>query len=855
MRLILHNFKQWAKIDLEFPDHGSVLIRGKSGIGKSSILNAIYFALYGSGNKVVKFGCSSCSVDLYFKDIHIFRKKLSDKLIVTIQKSNEAPAKTFEDEVGQEVINLRIGSQNYTTTSYIQQKLSKSFLSLPQSEKFIFVQQLFCDLPIIQNLKSNLKTENSKLLTDSTKTDVESKILKSQNESLTSNIKKEKISRLMTLSASNKQADNNHNEKYVNLCTDEIVKQIQFTEISIKNSQTKLQKLDLQIEQMQQLTNELKSLELQLNNLEKNILVHQTNHSQLQSKLSDILQKIQNFEENASGNDAQALSTDIDNLKNFIQTLETQIGVENISKNLKTLNSEQNTIQKSIQAIKLINSGDIDKIIQNKTKSEHLKSQIENCTTNVIQIEDKLKNLQNIDHGTCEKLEKQISVYNQTIIRCPNCLKYLKKKTDDTNIEINPYEIAQNQENACSKVCKTEIANLENQLKRLRESLLTKTQMENEMKYEKAKLNKYQAEMDMFVFDRTDQQKLENHQQSLAKQTELQSKLDKIKEKAKTISETCELDQKKLKYINYINSEEYKRCKTLLFANDIEVVWDQVCLSKSRSLLDNISIDQRNHVENTEKRKRCLEIKNEVEKQIKTIKNKIESEKLIMEDLQEKIQDSKTYNSKNLHDSKDVLLQTVIQNKDELIQLNSYLKICELCDQITHNNNELKQLENKKHEIDIFLNWNDRLNKAIDVSQAMILSETIDHMNMELNTILEDFFPDDPMIVNLDVFKEVKKNIKTQINLKIFYKNESTDVQNLSGGESDRLQLAFYVLLNKMQTTPLLMLDESLSSLDDSQANSIISKISKHARNKLVIIVSHQTIEGQFYNIVDLDNR
>ena len=47
---------------IDFGNTGIVLLSGKSGIGKTSILDAIIFALFGIGHKLVSIGKKSCKV-------------------------------------------------------------------------------------------------------------------------------------------------------------------------------------------------------------------------------------------------------------------------------------------------------------------------------------------------------------------------------------------------------------------------------------------------------------------------------------------------------------------------------------------------------------------------------------------------------------------------------------------------------------------------------------------------------------------------------------------------------------------------------------------------------------------------
>ena len=60
MNLKLKNFRCYESATFTFDDDGLSLLYGKSGKGKSSILMAINFALFGTGNKVVRRGETAC---------------------------------------------------------------------------------------------------------------------------------------------------------------------------------------------------------------------------------------------------------------------------------------------------------------------------------------------------------------------------------------------------------------------------------------------------------------------------------------------------------------------------------------------------------------------------------------------------------------------------------------------------------------------------------------------------------------------------------------------------------------------------------------------------------------------------
>ena len=115
---------------------------------------------------------------------------------------------------------------------------------------------------------------------------------------------------------------------------------------------------------------------------------------------------------------------------------------------------------------------------------------------------------------------------------------------------------------------------------------------------------------------------------------------------------------------------------------------------------------------------------------------------------------------------------------------------------------------------------------------------------------MDNFFSDEPINVKINTFKEVKKNKKPQINVEVGYKSMNCDIGCLSGGEYDRVQMAFTLAISDMVQSPLILLDESVSSLDEQTSCRILEHIKN--TNKSVINVAHQVCSGSFTEIVNL---
>lgn len=139
-----------------------------------------------------------------------------------------------------------------------------------------------------------------------------------------------------------------------------------------------------------------------------------------------------------------------------------------------------------------------------------------------------------------------------------------------------------------------------------------------------------------------------------------------------------------------------------------------------------------------------------------------------------------------------------------------------------------------------------KFREAIQTAELLSIQSLIDEINTHLNQHLTLFFPDTPLTIDVCLFKsnEKTKSIKNQVNLQIGYHGNMVDLSTLSGGEKDRVNLAFTLALAEIFNLPLLMLDETLSSLDQQAIENVLEHIQKEHR--LIIIVAHQASSGLF---------
>lgn len=142
---------------------------------------------------------------------------------------------------------------------------------------------------------------------------------------------------------------------------------------------------------------------------------------------------------------------------------------------------------------------------------------------------------------------------------------------------------------------------------------------------------------------------------------------------------------------------------------------------------------------------------------------------------------------------------------------------------------------------------------AIEV-ECKVLQQTVDSINSTINVLAESIF-EDPIRVELKLYKKVKskKIVKPNINIEIHSKGGIYDSPNeMSGGEKNRLSLLLTLALNRLSGAPVMMLDEVFRSLDEATKEHCLRAVRSATIGKNVICVDHDGVEGYYEHVIDI---
>jgi len=177
--LKLRNFKQYEIASLNFPDQGRILIKGRNEAGKSSIFEAIYFALFGEGlehnnSDLIRFGTNETTVELTVKTND---KLITIRRVLPLNKNQDASLviknineQTTKQEIvkGPRIVNSRIVKEIgldgdiLLNTCLVAQKKLDALETLKAGDRREIISKLF-NLDYLLNISEKAKQIKNEL--------------------------------------------------------------------------------------------------------------------------------------------------------------------------------------------------------------------------------------------------------------------------------------------------------------------------------------------------------------------------------------------------------------------------------------------------------------------------------------------------------------------------------------------------------------------------------------------------------------------------------------------------------------------------------------------------------------------
>ena len=816
MKLRLVNFRCHIDETFDFGENGLNLISAPSGAGKSSILIGINFALYGTGKNLTNHGQSSSFIEFTFKDLFIKRSKKPNRLVVHYNNCK------YEDDSAQNIINEKFGT-SFEVIGYIAQNALNSFIVMSPIEKLSFLEKFAfndIDLPEIKNkCKSLIQKRNDEFTRIMSQVQSLEQVLSELTEPIPIEfpIKTKNI----------ELAKRNENVKY-------------------KNCENRIKRYSLKIDETKNELNDLRVLNAFLKNKDDNIdnICGKLNLLDIEEteiefigdneliRLKEKLKCILSLEE------LTALKTQLNESMKQLSLMRDK----EISEYQERIQIKEGILWKEYtkeDCVEFINEAKDTK--KDCDKLSFLKKQFRKNTITEDELLRKENDLNSKKDILSEKKELLDMIRKKkNIYHCPSCSSSLIFENNKLCIE----KESKIDDDVDEQELITDVKKIQNEIDNNERYILKeRNHIENN--------NKIQTEIDEI---------LSTYDEELNEES-INDDLEQMQNYYKT-QMSIDSDLKKLK--NNLEHEKFSSSYSM-FETKVERLKKSIYELESESELTELEDES----EYDEEELRNL-IYREQNKQ--TELKKISDKKLMYEKEQNKEQKEndrlklKHIDKYNRVREEDELKHSITEFQNMLVEENDNLKVhsenlhmislydkyIEERDKYQKWKNKLVITKNEEEEIKNKYNASKLLLEKIIESEYISMVNIVDNINLHSQNYLDNFFPDNPITVNLSCFKETKKNSKPQINIEISYKGMDCDINSLSGGETSRVILAFTLALAEMFNTPLLMLDECTASLDSESTSIVFDTIKENFRNKSVLVVAHQCTEGIFDKIIKL---
>ena len=807
MEINLQNFRCWNEKTVTFSPEGITLLHGRSGRGKSSILEAIAFAIIGKGRNIVSSGKSSCTVSLILVDgTTIIRKKRPNIVVVKIPGGD-----TLEDDAAQGYLDSLFTS-TFDSVSYLRQgQKNKSFILMSPGEKLVFLEELaFRGYDIIK-----LKTDASELH-------------KKREQLLIST-----SSKMELLAQQLKGLPESTKKKFPIRCSDKT----QARQDTIEGI-TKFEKLNEKIE---------KKLTLRMEELQK-IKISEAKIDQLNVAIEETKASIHE-EERPPEHDQDRLVY-VERVLSYLsknrQITAMMNTLESKLRDLaKTKGEELITMKKRVSDLscELWDSGDETEAleeIQSRQDDYEVHKEFEHLTKRLSQIKigndsvDVVRNELKKSESNLASLKKRLknSEDSSRVHTCPECKAILKLSGD-----IKPVltKIAE-----CKVISTKEILTLKKGISSATTSYKSFSHKFSKLELIEEELEKINKQVSLLEIDEetTSKQILE----------EQENWRDYIKDNKKRKEELVRVQ---MRIDNHDFSDTVLRLET-----DVKSLQKRIKMAESS--LDSVENEKTTEGSLTAERELLISAKRKEENW--TTKNQLFCQRI--ESLQRKLSLIKTPTKTSDEFSSEVqgLKAKIKTCKEKLAKLrlvttkiDTYFESMQIQRQVTSIKKSQEDYTVKEEVFQRETKGAAKLKNKIKEAESDCLAVFTNSLQTAVQLYLDEFFPTDPISIRISRFKKIKtkKITKPEIHVSFSYKGQEFDYSSLSGGELQRVILAFTLALSDKFSAPFVMLDEATSNLDQNLTNIVVSGIKKY-HPRPVILVAHQVVTGVFESVVEI---
>lgn len=869
MILTLTNFRCYKKTTFEFPDNGTVLLWGTSGIGKTTIFKAINFVLFDKELKVTTYGEKKCEVILKYKQYTITRRKNPNYL--TIKNDNDNSL--YDNDVAQSKIDELFGD-NFQLTGYMPQKNSDKFFLMSNNEKATFLQSLSIKDFDIENFrrkvrdavrirKENLSSkttekkiiadnckqydidENTNLIQPELKIDTKDMSIKDfieeEQHKLEGFKKKLKEKRLLLDSKINLLRENEKLQETV-VSKQQLLKHFEKRLEELRAEESNIN--DYSEEEIEELKDEIANYQnvIKILNIKQSYKESKEEYDNMirmeEEKISSDIEKYTKLIKECDSyildakerDELGKLADDINKFQNVKKEMKSYVSQSGKNQELSdssriySINSIVNGLKKLIE--------ELDTEKEDVTsKLKELGIEIEKIQTLVAEEEINYKNLQKLmkegeQHKyNCPKCKTGLMIHNNIIkehnINIEELRKEessLKKSLTEKKQKLSSFEKEKNTMEGSLREMQTRQKNLSSYIVKLKElshiegvsvSITDiKEKINNDMTYG-AKHGVYKKELEKL--ERVKSLKPEVLPEHLAKKRENLLKVKKQYEKLK----------EEVKEYEPLPVREYEK---MIVDNNTTLK----NIQSERSALKKVRED----IKNTEKNIyecQCYVSDTKIE-DVENIKKEIETVRHSSEKLESNIEKLVKRDDRIKKYQKEVeVYQRNKKLQDKLLEVKSEESLCVRA-----------------------LSKSEELLKYVNEAESLSLSQTIQNINTDLEEFITAFFGDN-FNVSLTTFKQTKEgDKKALIDVQIIKDGEVIPLDGLSGGEYDRVSLALFLAFNKASKCGIILLDECLASLHQELVEEMVELIKEKMSDKLVMFTLHQANTGIFDSVIDI---